>query len=91
LELSHRQGFVKLALKYGCPLVPVFVFGEKWYYNRLIFPDAVRKWVLSVLKIPLLIFWCVSGACTFVFESEVSRTTVCPYVCDMNTGAALVR
>jgi hypothetical protein len=66
---------VKLALKYGTPLVPVFVFGEKWYYNRLIFPDAVRKWVLSVLKIPLLIFWCVAGvsrlACTernpFVF------------------------
>ena len=29
------SGFVKLALQAGAQLVPTFVFGEKWVYNKM--------------------------------------------------------
>eukprot|EP00952_Eustigmatos_sp_NYUAD-ZCMA_P013968 54915-Eustigmatos_ZCMA.PRE.1 len=28
--LRQRRGFIRLALQYGVPIVPVFVFGEKY-------------------------------------------------------------
>jgi hypothetical protein len=29
-----RTGFIRMALRYGCDLVPVFVYGEKHCYHR---------------------------------------------------------
>lgn len=31
--LSRRRGFIKLAIKFGAPLVPVFAFGQTAAYN----------------------------------------------------------
>ena len=55
--LQPRKGFVKLALQYGTPLVPVAVFGERDCYTKLSVPAAIGKWSLAVLRMPLLIFW----------------------------------
>lgn len=52
-----RSGFIRMALKYGCDLVPVYVFGEKHCYYRWSPPELVRGFFLKTLKIPLIIFW----------------------------------
>lgn len=31
--LQKRLGFVKLAIRHGAELVPVFIFGEKWLFK----------------------------------------------------------
>jgi len=56
-HLTKRKGFVRLALKHGAELVPVFVFGEKRCYRRLNVPVRLRDWLLRRLKIPLIVFW----------------------------------
>ena len=48
---------MRLALKHGAELVPVFVFGEKKCYRRLNVPVRLRDWLLRRLKIPLIVFW----------------------------------
>jgi len=50
-HLTKRKGFVRLALKHGAELVPVFVFGEKKCYRRLNVPVWLRDWLLRRLKI----------------------------------------
>lgn len=35
LTLRRRRGFVKLALRFGRPIVPVFAFGENFLYENL--------------------------------------------------------
>ena len=41
------------------PQVPCFVFGEKWMYSRLNFPEALTDFSLKYFRVALLIFWCV--------------------------------
>ena len=38
IYLTKRRGFVRLAMRHGADLVPVFVFGEKRCYRRLNVP-----------------------------------------------------
>jgi 2-acylglycerol O-acyltransferase 2 len=37
-----RTGFIRMALRYGCDLVPVFVYGEKHCYHRWVAPHLPR-------------------------------------------------
>jgi hypothetical protein len=46
-----------MALRYGCPLVPVYTFGEKYAYHRLGHATGFAHWLLAVLRVPFLIFW----------------------------------
>ncbi|OQR96506.1 diacylglycerol O-acyltransferase [Achlya hypogyna] len=57
LVLNKRLGFIKLAVKNGAELVPIFVFGEKWMYNMWNPPKSVTEAVLQCFKVPMLLFW----------------------------------
>jgi 1-acyl-sn-glycerol-3-phosphate acyltransferase len=55
--LKNRLGFVKLAIRHGAELVPVFAFGEKWFFNVWNPPKSVISLFRKTLKIPILLFW----------------------------------
>lgn len=44
--LRKRHGFVRMALKHGAPLVPVFAFGQsetfRWHRPK---PDTLVRWI----------------------------------------------
>lgn len=40
LQLLSRKGFIKLAIKHGSPLVPVFSFGENELFNQMPNPQG---------------------------------------------------
>uniref|UniRef100_K3X4P8 Acyltransferase n=1 Tax=Globisporangium ultimum (strain ATCC 200006 / CBS 805.95 / DAOM BR144) TaxID=431595 RepID=K3X4P8_GLOUD len=57
IVLKNRLGFVKLAIRHGAELVPVFAFGEKWFFNVWNPPKSVISLFRKTLKIPILLFW----------------------------------
>uniref|UniRef100_K3X4M3 Acyltransferase n=1 Tax=Globisporangium ultimum (strain ATCC 200006 / CBS 805.95 / DAOM BR144) TaxID=431595 RepID=K3X4M3_GLOUD len=57
IMLKSRLGFVKLAIRHGAELVPVFIFGEKWLYNVWTPPPKVVAFFRKTLKFPLIVFW----------------------------------
>ncbi len=57
LELKNRSGFVRLAVQYGVPLVPVAVFGERDAYRRVDLPAWLQNFCLRRLRVPLLLFF----------------------------------
>lgn len=42
LKLSSRKGFIRLAMKHGAYLVPMYSFGENKAYNQVCFVNAHR-------------------------------------------------
>jgi len=56
-NLVARSGFLRLAMESGCQVVPAFVFGEKWLYNRFYLPHSFTRFFMKTLRLPLLIFW----------------------------------
>eukprot|EP00392_Amoebophrya_sp_AT5.2_P018265 g18773.t1 len=48
IPILDRKGFAKLAIEKGIRIVPVFCFGEKWSYKKvLIRPKWLREWLLK--------------------------------------------
>lgn len=45
IYLKDRKGFVKLALEYDIPLVPMYVYGENEIYINSNFAIGIRKWL----------------------------------------------
>lgn len=35
LTLKRRKGFIRMALRHGCPLVPVYAFGENELFDQV--------------------------------------------------------
>jgi hypothetical protein len=57
LVLKKRLGFIKLAMRNGADLVPVFVFNEKFLYSVWNPPQYLIDFFRKTLQIPLICFW----------------------------------
>jgi hypothetical protein len=60
-KTTQKQGFCKLALQYGCPLVPYFAFGESDLYFTFNHGKEFQLWLASTYKIAFPPCWCVFG------------------------------
>ncbi|XP_071233952.1 2-acylglycerol O-acyltransferase 2-A-like isoform X2 [Salvelinus alpinus] len=51
LQILHRKGFIKLALKHGAQLVPVFSFGENELFDQMTNPaGSPLRWLQDHLQ-----------------------------------------
>ena len=51
--LKRRKGFIRLALRHGVPVVPVYAFGVSDYYHTSHFAMGFRLWLLKRLGISI--------------------------------------
>ncbi|XP_012062634.1 PREDICTED: diacylglycerol O-acyltransferase 2 [Atta cephalotes] len=59
--IKRRKGFVKLALKYGTALVPVFSFGETDLYNQIYSPEGstlrrIQNYIRNLIGLAPIVF-----------------------------------
>ncbi|XP_024890067.1 diacylglycerol O-acyltransferase 2-like [Temnothorax curvispinosus] len=59
--LKRRKGFIKLALKHGTSLVPVFSFGETDLYNQIYRPEGstfrrIQNHIRNLIGVPPVVF-----------------------------------
>jgi hypothetical protein len=45
IYLKKRKGFIKLALREGCEVCPVYAFGESDLYHHSGFLLSMRRWL----------------------------------------------
>ena len=57
LVLKPRLGFVRLALKNGCSLVPTYMFGNTDVFSTTKFMYGVRKWLSKSFRICIPLYW----------------------------------
>ena len=55
--VSGRKGFVKLALEYGVPLVPMYTFGENEAYSTSSALMGFRRWLQRTLQLGVPLAW----------------------------------
>ncbi|KAL7543597.1 hypothetical protein ACHAXR_012927 [Thalassiosira sp. AJA248-18] len=56
LVLSKRKGFVRLALAYGCDIVPIFGVGNSDLFKTYSWGSEIRMWLQKRLHISIPIF-----------------------------------
>ena len=54
--LESRKGFVRMAIKHGVPLVPVYTYGATKMLNRLQLPAIVER-LSNLLRVSLCVFF----------------------------------
>jgi 2-acylglycerol O-acyltransferase 2 len=56
LYLKKRQGFIRLAIETGRPLVPVFAFGESMTFRMFTSGRGIREWISRRFRIAAVPF-----------------------------------
>ncbi|KAL6268532.1 hypothetical protein P5V15_001665 [Pogonomyrmex californicus] len=61
IVVKRRKGFVKLALKHGAPLVPVFSFGETDLFNQIYRPEGstfrrIQNYIRNLIGLAPIVF-----------------------------------
>jgi 1-acyl-sn-glycerol-3-phosphate acyltransferase len=55
--LKHRKGIVKIALRAGVPIVPVYGFGHTALYTVVVDPFGILQWLSLKLNVSLVPFF----------------------------------
>lgn len=55
--LHRREGFIRLAMRHGAPLVPVYTFGLTDIFHTATPLQAFREWLVSAAQICIPVFW----------------------------------
>ncbi len=55
IYLKSRKGFIKLAIEFGCDLVPTYAFGENELYHISEFGLEFRKWIQEKFSVAFCI------------------------------------
>eukprot|EP00434_Breviolum_minutum_P005483 symbB.v1.2.004834.t1/scaffold279.1/size242841/19 len=71
LVLKQRQGFVRLALQHGVPIVPVYVFGEAQLFKQSKLLFSLRSWIQRKLGIALVMPYGPSGVPFMKFPDPI--------------------
>jgi len=73
--LKKRKGFIRLALKNGADIVPVYMFGANDLYRQMTWFKVTRKWLLEKTKIA---FTFATGAnkSNFLLPARIPLTAV---------------
>jgi 2-acylglycerol O-acyltransferase 2 len=99
IYLKKRKGFIRLAMQYQVPIVPVYVFGCSDYYATSSWAQSFRiRWLLKYtgMAIPLcwgIHFFCPSpipttvvfGKPIFIPTKETTTTTTIPSISNRHT------
>lgn len=56
LFLDSRRGFIRLAIKHGRPLVPVYCFGENKIFQQYSCFHRTRQWLARKLRVSIVFF-----------------------------------
>mmetsp|Transcript_21749 Transcript_21749/g.33015 ORF Transcript_21749/g.33015 Transcript_21749/m.33015 type:complete len:147 (-) Transcript_21749:1649-2089(-) len=54
--LARHQGFIKMAVEHGVPIVPIYCFGASKMFRRLQLPNIVEK-ISKLLRISIVILF----------------------------------
>lgn len=61
LYLKKRQGTIRLAMEYGRPIVPVFVFGQRATWSFQILRNKLAQWVGRRIGFAPMMFYGIAG------------------------------
>jgi 1-acyl-sn-glycerol-3-phosphate acyltransferase len=71
--LQQRKGFIKIALRHGVPIVPVYVFGASDYYHTWFFGYGLRLWLMKQTGICITLAFGLYGSmlCPIPVETTI--------------------
>jgi 1-acyl-sn-glycerol-3-phosphate acyltransferase len=71
--LQRRKGFIKIALRHGVPIVPVYVFGASDYYHTWFLGYGLRLWIMKKLGICITLAFGLYGStlCPMPVETTI--------------------